>query len=168
MRCRSRKRVEQLDAHTREVVLVDVVLTANLHQLRRRNHQSLIRREDNFALLVGNARGDFSALRHNRCCSRLGRNRKWNRQSEGQLSSRTGGWLKLYSQEIHEADVVLVGNQVQPIGDHFSHPREHLDQRDAWVTQVVIRPLRAISYDAATCLIYQIFLESQVVENGFR
>ena len=71
--------------------------------------------------------------------------------------------VELDAEQLEQRDVELVRHAVEPVDRHLGHPGEQLDQRDAGVRDVVLRPLRAGAVDAQARLGDEV-LEAPVVE----
>ena len=70
---------------------------------------------------------------------------------------------RLDADQVEELDVQPLGHLVDAVEHHLAHPREQLDERDAGVGDVVVRPLRAVPRDQALGLVDDV-LERAVVE----
>jgi hypothetical protein len=85
------------------------------------------------------------------------------REPKPQLSPRGRRRLEVNAEQVEQPDVQLVGDSIESVDERLGHPGEELDQRDPWVRDVVLGPLRAALRDLRACLVHEI-LETPVVE----
>ena len=85
------------------------------------------------------------------------------REPERDVAMRGGGREQAHPDEVEEAEVVQAGHPVEPVQQLVHHMREGLDQRDAGVGDVVVRPLRTVALHQQLGLVHEI-LEAAVVE----
>ncbi len=78
-----------------------------------------------------------------------------------------GGGKQADADQLEELDVVAVGYPVEPVEELVGHVGERLDQGDAGVGDVVVRPLRAAPLDQPLGVVDQV-LEAAVVQVGCR
>ena len=125
---------------------------------RGRDDEVLVDLEDD-RLLVGRARRG-----HLRVAAgdgdRLGGRRG---EPEAHVRARRARAVEADAEQLEQRDVQLVRHPVEPVDGHLGHPREQLDQRDAGIGDVVLRPLRAGAVDLEPRLGDEV-LEAAVVE----
>jgi len=73
------------------------------------------------------------------------------------------GRLEADADQIEEGEEVLLRHLVEPVEDHLRHPGIQLQQGDAGIRRVVVRPLRAVARDQAHRLVHDL-LPRAVVE----
>ena len=83
-------------------------------------------------------------------------------QRELEQRARGLGRLKPHAHQVQEGDEVLIRHLVEPIDDHLGHPREQLDERDARVGRVKVRPLGAVLRDEALRLLHDLLVRAVV------
>jgi hypothetical protein len=137
-------------------------LVAALHDVggraHRRDREVVVDLEDDRLLVgragrrdLGLAAGDLDRL--------LGRGG----EAEADVGARGGRAVEPDAEQVEERHVELVRHAVEPVDGHLRHPREQLDQRDAGVRHVVLRPLGTGAVDLEPRLRDEV-LEAAVVE----
>ncbi len=126
-----------------------------------RDREVLDRLEDHGLFVRGADRPDLGLAR--RDVDRLGRRR---REPEAQPGGGRDRRLQLDPEQVEQRHVQLLGHPVQPVDDRLGQPREQLDQRDPWVGDVVLGPLRAALREPQARLVDEV-LEVPVVERDF-
>jgi hypothetical protein len=64
--------------------------------------------------------------------------------------------MQAHPDQFHELDEMFVGYTVEPVQHNIGHKSEQLNQRDAGVAQVMIRPFRRVQRDACAGFFHQI------------
>ncbi len=158
--------VKHLQPQARQMILVEFAFLAHMRQQRWDNEQVAVGGEGDG--LVGLLRANLLPGWDRNRLRVVRRQRQRNRQPEGQLGARAGRRLALQAKQLQEFDVIHLRHTVESKDHQFGHPGEQLNEGDARVTEVIVRPLRAVMDDALARFIHQVALETEVVQVGCR
>ncbi len=136
-----------------------LVLHQQMAQRAGHHRQFALGREDDRLLALGAQRGDLRADRHpHRLLLR-------SRQPERDVGAGRRRREQGDPDEVQERQVVLLRDPVEPVDDLVGHVGDRLDEGDAGVGDVVVRPLRGALLDVALGVVDEL-LEAAVVEVG--
>jgi len=72
-------------------------------------------------------------------------------------------WVPRHPDEVEEREEHLVRHAIEPVQELVGHEREGLDERDAWVVDVVVGPFGTTLLDQSLPIVHEV-LEPTVVE----